>query len=90
MQNLHEVNAVEKKKEKFVLKKKKRRERRNQQMVVLSRSTARFVAGNMYQTDQSALHMANSVTSVEKATIFAAKRTGGSSRPVVMYVPFRI
>ena len=40
-----------------------------QQMVVLSRSTARFVAGNMYQTDQSVLHMANSVTSVEKATI---------------------
>ena len=38
-------------------------------MVVLSRSTARFVAGNMYQTDQSALHMANSATSVEKATI---------------------
>ena len=88
MQNLHEVNAVGKKKEKF-FPKKKRRKRRNQQMVVLSRSTARFVAGNMYQTDQSALHMANSVTSVEKATIFAAKRTGRSS-PVVIYVPFRI
>ena len=86
MQNLHEINAVKKKKEKFF---QKERKRRNQQMVVLSRSTARFVAGNMYQTDQSALHMANSVTSVEKATIFAAKRTGGSS-PVVIYVPFRI
>ena len=75
MQNLHEVNAVKKKKEKFFppppkkKRKEKRRKRRNQQMVVLSRSTARFVAGNMYQIDQSALHMANSVTSVEKATI---------------------
>ena len=69
MYNLHEVNAVEKKKEKFFHKKTKRRKKRNQQMVVLSRSTARFVAGNMYQADQSALHMANSATSVEKATI---------------------
>ena len=46
-----------------------KKRRRNQQTQVLSRSTARFVAGNMYQTDQSALHMANSATSVEKATI---------------------
>ena len=46
-----------------------KKRRRNQQTEVLSRSTARFVAGNMYQTDQSALHMANSATSVEKATI---------------------
>ena len=38
-------------------------------MVVLSGSTASFVAGNMYQTDQSALHMTSNVTSVEKATI---------------------
>ena len=48
---------------------KKRRKGRNQQMVVLSGSTASFVAGNMYQTDQSALHMTSNVTSVEKATI---------------------
>ena len=39
-------------------------------MVVRSRSIASFVAGNMYQTDLSALHMANSIASVEKATIF--------------------
>ena len=66
MQNLHEINAVKKRKEKFF---QQERKRRNQQMVVLSRSTARCVAGNMYQTDQSVLHMANSVASVEKATI---------------------
>ena len=66
MQNLHEINAVKKEKEQFL---QKERKRRNQQIVVLSRSTARFVAGNMYQTNQSVLHIANSVTSVEKATI---------------------
>jgi len=49
--------------------KRNKKRRRNQQTEVLSRSTASFVAGNMYQTDQSALHMANSATSVEKATI---------------------
>ena len=38
-------------------------------MVVRSRLIASFVAGNMYQTDQGALHIANSITSVEKPTI---------------------
>ena len=87
MQNLHEVNAVGKKKEKFTERNKKRR--RNQQTEVLSRSTARFVAGNMYQTDQNALHMANSATSVEKATILL-RSVQEEGSPVVIYMPIRI
>ena len=87
MQNLHEVNAVEKKKEKFTERNKKRR--RNQQTEVLSRSTASFVAGNMYQTDHNTLHMANSATSVEKATILL-RSVQEEGSPVVIYMPIRI
>ena len=67
MQNLHEVNAVGRRKKNSSKRNKNRR--RNQQAELLSRSTASFVVQNMYQTDKSALHMANSATSVEKATI---------------------
>ena len=56
MQNLREVDAVGKKKGKFF--RKKQEEKKNQQTEELSRLTARFVAGNTYRTDQSALHMA--------------------------------
>ena len=87
MQNLREVNAVGKKKEKFTERNKKRR--RNQQTEVLCRSTASFVAGNMYQTDQNALHMANSATSVEKATILL-RSVQEEGSPVVIYMPIRI
>ena len=86
-QNLHEVNAVGRRKKNSSERNKKRRG--NQQTEVLSRSTASFVAGNMYQTDQSALHMANSATSVEKATILL-RSVQEEAIPAVIYMPIRI
>ena len=66
-----------------------KKRRRKRQAEVLSRSTASFLAGNMYQTDQSALHMANSATSVEKATILL-RSVQEEGNPVVIYMPIRI
>ena len=67
MQNLHEVNAVGKKKRKFFRKKQEEKKKS------ANGSTQQIdckVCGRKHVPDRSsALHMANSATSVEKATI---------------------
>ena len=67
MQNLHEVNAMGKKKGKFFRKKQEEKKKS------ANGSTQQIdckVCGRKHVPDRSrALHMANSATSVEKATI---------------------
>ena len=87
MQNVHEVNAVGKKKGKFFRKKQEEKKKS------ANGSTQQIdckVCGRKHVPDRSsALHMANSATSVEKATILL-RSVQEEGIPAVIYMPIRI
>ena len=89
MRNLHEVNAVGKKKEKFFRKKpeEKKKSANGSSQQIDWKFCGRKQIPDLHVP--SALHMANSVTSVEKATILL-RSVQEENSSVVIYMPISI
>ena len=87
MQNLHEVNAVGKKKEKFF--RKKEEEKKKSANGSTEQIDCKF-CGRKHVPDRSKCPAYDQQCNKRgKSHHFATKRTGGSC-PVVIYMPFRI